>query len=429
MKLKLPKLASLSLTQKILLAMLLGAIVGLLLNFFKLPSYLDEFFIEGVFKVGGKIFIVLMKMLVVPIVFVSLVSGAYYLGKSGKMGRLGLKTLGLFLLTTAVAIVFGLTFATITNVGGGTHIPTSMAHKYTPPTPKPMSETIVNIFPSNPIASMAEGEILQIIIFALFLGVSISFAKQSSRERIAQFFEDMNEVVMQLMHIVFKLAPYGVFCLLVTMFARLGFDLIGQLLRYFVILFIALVLYGFVANALLLKLFANLNPITFFKKMMPAVLFGFSTASSNASIPLSLEITEKKLGVHKEVAAFVIPLGATINMNGTAIMQAVVTVFIAQVYGIHLGWGDYVTVVLMATTAAIGTAGIPGVGLIMLVMVLNQVGLPVEGISLIIGVDRILDMTRTAVNLTGDAATACVVAKSEKQLALNTYNNPNLVEE
>ena len=262
---------------------------------------------------------------------------------------------------------------------------------------------------------------LQIIVFSLLFGAALAAAGEAGK-RIGAIFRDLNEVVMHFITMMLQLAPYGIFCLVAVTFAQMGFNLIGQLFGYFSIVLLVLLLHLIVTYSLLLKFVGGLNPLMFFRKFYPCMLFAFSTSSSNASIPVVLETVEHKLGVKNSVASFIVPLGATINMDGTAIMQGVATVFIAHVYNVPIGLTGYLMVILMATLASIGTAGIPSVGLITLAMVLKQVNVPVEGIALIIGVDRLLDMARTAINVSGDAVVACIVAKSEKGMDTEVYN-------
>lgn len=406
-------MASNNLTSKILIAMSTGLVIGLILNSWITSPIVHEILVDAVFNTGGKIFIVIIKMIVVPVVLVSLICGTCHLSDMSQFGRMAIKTLGLYLLTTAIAITLGLVTANTLGIGTGDRM---LSHlQFTPAPAPPLREVLLGIFPSNPFAALAQGNMLQVIFFAVLLGLAIAISGESGK-RTAKFFQDLNEVIMSLIDMIMKIAPYGIFCLIASLFARLGFSLIYQLMGYFFTVVLVLLIHMVVSNAILLKLIARLNPITFFKKLFPAMLFAFSTSSSNASIPIVLETVEEKLGVDNKVASFVIPLGATINMDGTSIMQGVATVFIANTYGIHLGLVGYLTVILTATLASIGTAGIPGVGLITLSMVLKQVGLPVEGIVLIIGIDRLLDMLRTAVNITGDSAVACVIAKTEKAL-------------
>ena len=408
------------LTRNILIAMLLGISLGIILNKIPRISHIDVYLVDGLLDIGGKIFIAALKMLVVPIVFVSLVCGTCKLNDTQRFGRLALKTLVLYLLTTALAISLALIVASIFKIGAGSQV--THIHSYMTPTPPPLKQTIIDIFPSNVILAMSQANMLQVIVFAILLGLAIAWSGEPG-VRIAKFFIDLDVVVMRLISMIIKVTPIGVFCLISFLFAKTGFALIGKLAAYFATVLLVLMIQLFLSYGLLLKFVARLNPVIFYKKMLSAMMFAFSTSSSNASIPFVLDTVENKLGVRNIIASFIIPLGATINMDGTAIMQGVATVFIANVYNIDIGLTGYLTVVLTATMASIGTAGVPGVGIITLAMVLQQVGLPVEGIALIIGVDRLLDMTRTAVNICGDAMVSCIVAKSEKALQLNVYES------
>jgi Na+/H+-dicarboxylate symporter len=369
---------------------------------------------------GGKIFIAILKLLVVPIVFVSLVCGTCQLGDTKKFGRLAAKTVALYLFTTAFAITLAIIFASLFNIGGGADLATTS--KFTAQQMPSLKQTILNIFPSNPVAAMAEGNMLQVIVFSILLGMAISWSGEKA-QRIVKLFNEMNTVMMRMITMIIEFTPYGVFCLITLLFFKVGLDLIQQLLGYFLTVFFVLMVQLTITYPLLLKLLTRLSPFTFLRKLFPAMLFAFSTSSSNASIPVVLDRVENHLGVKNQIASFIIPLGATINMDGTAIMQGVATVFIAHSYNIDIGFAGYLMVVLTATLASIGTAGVPSVGLITLTLVLQQVGLPVEGIALIIGVDRLLDMTRTAVNITGDSMVACVVGNSEQQLDTDIYYN------
>lgn len=413
-----------SLTTRIILAMFLGLIVGLAIKYL-LPtsSFVQSYITDGLFQVVGKIFIASLKMLVVPLVFVSLVCGTCSLRDTTKLGRLGVKTVGLYLLTTAFAVTLALTFAVIVGPGEGANL---QVVEYIPKKAPELKDVLINLFPSNPIRAMAEGNMLQVIVFAILFGIALALAGKAG-ERVASLFNDLNEVIMKLIIILMNLAPYGVFCLMAKLFATLGFYTIGNLITYFLLVLFVLLLHGTATYPLMLKLLAGLNPFVFFRKMRPAMLFAFSTASSNATLPITLETATRHLGIRNTIASFTIPLGATINMDGTAIMQGVATVFIAQAYNIDLNLIQYLSIILTATLASIGTAGVPGVGLIMLAMVLQQVGLPVEGISLIIGVDRLLDMTRTVVNISGDCTISCIVAKSEGEFDQSVFNDPKTV--
>jgi Na+/H+-dicarboxylate symporter len=416
------------LTTTILLAMLFGGILGGILNIFFMENPLvSDFLVGNVFEVVGQIFINSLKMLVVPLVFISLVCGTAALGDINKLGRLGGKALLFYLGTTALAITFALSLAIIIAPGEGFELSSTTAETFTAKESPSIAETIINLVPDNPIKAMAEGEMLPLIFFSLLFGIAIVMAGESGKRIEAQF-NDYNAIMMQLVVILMKFAPVGIFCLIAKTFALQGFDVIKPLLSYFLVVASVLVIHVLVTYTLLLKLLTGLSPWIFLKKMREVQIFAFSTASSNATIPINIENTEKKIGVDNSVASFIIPLGATINMDGTAIMQGVATVFIANAFGIDLTAGDYLAVILTATLASIGTAGVPGVGLIMLAMVLNQVGLPVEGIALIIGVDRLLDMMRTAVNVTGDAAAAVIIAKSEGAFDQDVYYQTNTEE-
>jgi Na+/H+-dicarboxylate symporter len=355
---------------------------------------------------------------VVPLVFVSLVCGTASLDDIAKLGRVGGKTLSLYLMTTAIAIALALAAALIVRPGAGfeLHSDVSFSAQETPS----LVETLVNLFPSNPVQAMAEGNMLQIIVFAGLLGLAITMAGDPGK-RVLALFSDLNAIVMRLVVLLMHFAPYGVFCLVARVFSEQGLDAIAPLVRYFCVVLGVLLLHAFATYPALLRVLAGLNPLTFYRKMRDPIALAFSTASSGATIPATLETVEHRLGVDNSIASFTVPLGATINMDGTAIMQGVATGFIAQAYGIDIGLTGYLMVVLTATLASIGTAGVPGVGLIMLAMVLRQVNLPVEGIGLIIGVDRLLDMVRTAVNVTGDASVTCIVAKAEGQLSSDVY--------
>jgi Na+/H+-dicarboxylate symporter len=418
-----------SLTNRILLGMLGGILLGSLLNLIShgsslepaLRAFIEEGLVNGVFDVVGKIFVASLKLLVVPLVFVSLVCGSSSLGDSTRMGPIAAKTMLFYLSTTAIAVTTALLIAILIRPGSGVQIDAEAS--FEPTDPPPIKEVLINIFPDNPIAAMAEGEMLQIIVFALLFGYAVSRAGEPGR-RISSFFSDRESVVMKMVGVLMHLAPIGVFALLAQLFADMGLGAILDLGAYFLTVLGVLLLHGVVTYAVILKVFTGLPPKIMWQKMRSVWAFAFSTASSGATLPISLRTVEKKLGVHNSVAGFTIPLGATINMDGTAIMQGVATVFIAEVFGVDLSLTSYLTVILTATLASIGTAAVPGVGLITLAMVLNQAGLPVEGIALIIGVDRLLDMVRTAVNVTGDATASVVISRSENHFDERVYFNP-----
>lgn len=415
------------LTKHILIAMAAAILLGSLANILAANSagfetFLNEWLAGGVFLVIGKIFVASLKLLVVPLVLVSLVCGVSGLGSGAQLGRLGGKTIALYLFTTAVAISLAMLAALMIEPGVGADVNAKVAVKANEVTP--LTQVLIDIFPSNPIAAMAEGNMLQIIVFAVLLGLAINHSGEAGH-RIRSNFEDWNAVVLNLVTMLMKLAPYGVFALVFNLFSDKGLGTIQELAVYFATVVGVLLIHGAVVYSGLLVFLTGLNPVTFLKKMRNVQLFAFSTASSNATLPVTLRTVEKRLGADNKVASFSVPLGATLNMDGTAIMQGVATVFIAQAYGVDLSAGDLLAVVATATLASIGTAGVPGVGLVMLSMVLTQVGLPVEGIALIYGVDRLLDMLRTAVNVTGDAAVSCIVAKSEGQFDQAIFEDPN----
>jgi len=414
-----------SLTIRIVIGMGAGVVVGLLLNAIGVAGFADDYLVGGLFHVVGAVFLRSLTLLVVPLVFVSLVCGTAALEDVAKLSRVGGKTIALYLVTTATAISLALLAALIIRPGADFHLETDTV--FSVQEPPSLAETIINLFPSNPVQAMAEGNMLQIIVFAGLFGLALTLAGAPGR-RVLSFFGDLNEVIMKLVMLLMELAPYGVFALIAKVFAQQGFGAIGPLVKYFSVVLGVLLLHVFATYPLLLKGVAGLSPFTFFRNMRAPLALAFSTASSNATLPVTLETVEHRLGVDNSIASFTVPLGATINMDGTAIMQGVATVFIAQAYGIDIGVTGYLMVVLTATLASIGTAGVPGVGLIMLAMVLRQVNLPVEGIGLIIGVDRLLDMARTAVNVSGDATVSCIVAKSEGQFSPEVFRGETVSE-
>ena len=404
-----------SLTSKILIGMFSGLLLGSFISFFGLEAnqFIKIYLIDGFLYIGGQVFISLLKLMVVPLVFFSLTSGVSSLDQNLSLGRIAGKTLGLYLTTTAIAITIGLTIAVLFNPGNNLDLETSISLSI-PESPN-IKDILLGIIPSNPIKAMADGNMLQIIVFSILFGIAIRSLGDSVKI-IKDAVNSITEIVLKLVMFIINIAPYGVFCLMSVLFAEKGLTVLGDLSFYFFIVVSALLLHGFLTYSLLLILFVKVNPLKFFNKIKSLMLFAFSTSSSNATIPVTLRTVIDNIGVNRKIASFTVPLGATINMDGTAIMQGVATVFIANAYSIDLLFVDYLMVILTATLASIGTAGVPGVGLIMLAMVLNQVGLPVEGIALIIGVDRLLDMLRTVVNVTGDSTVSTVVANSENQL-------------
>ncbi len=414
-----------TLTTKVLLAMLLGIIVGLVINSTGLngdDSVVGAYVVHGLFYIVGTMFITALKMLVVPLVVFSLLSGVLGIGDISTLGRVGMKSFALYLLTTAIAIAVAIGVASSFGVGESANLVS--ATSFSAADAPPLSQVLIDIIPSNIIDAMATGKMLQIIFFSILAGISILMVGKKAKPLI-ELIELINEVMMKMVNIVMSVAPYAVFALIAKAISDLGFDLLVQLASYVAVLVLALLLHLFVTLSTLFKLFTKLSPVMLMKKLRNVQIFAFSTSSSNATIPVTLKTVTDRLGVNNSVASFTVPFGATINMDGTAIMQGVATVFIANAYGVDLGLSGYLTVILMSVLASIGTAGVPGVGLIMLSMVFTQVGLPLEGIGLILGVDRLLDMIRTAVNVSGDATVSVIVAKSEKQFDEACFKNPD----
>ena len=390
----------------IFIALLAGALAGVIINYLIPSNYVvDDIIVQGVFYIVGQGFIRLMRMLVVPLVFCSIVCGSMAVGDTKKLGSVGVKTL-------------------IFNPGKGLDMSQIQVTSTVSETTQSMSmtETLLDIIPVNIFNSLSEGNMLQIIVFALILGVIL--ANMGDRVDIVKnFFGQFNDIMMEMTMAVMKLAPIGVFCLIAKTFAEIGFEVFIPLLKYMFCVLLALAVQCFVVYLGLLKIFSGLNPFIFIKNFFPVMAFAFSTSTSNATIPMNIDTLAEKMGVSKRISSFTIPLGATINMDGTSIMQGVAVVFTAQAFGIPLDMMDYLTVIGTATLASIGTAGVPSVGLITLTMVFNSVGLPIEGIALIMGIDRILDMTRTAVNITGDAVCTTIVASWNKAVDRDVYYN------
>ena len=411
------------LSTKIFVALIVGALLGVGIHYFMPAGFVrDTIIIEGVFYVVGQGFIRLMQMLVVPLVFCSLICGSMAIGDTKTLGKVGIKTVLFYLFTTAVAVVTAISVAYLINPGIGLDMDAVQTSEVTATTAETsLVDTLLNIIPKNPVASMASGDMLPIIVFALFVGIML--AKLGSRaSTVANFFSEFNDVMMEMTMAIMKIAPIGVFCLIARTFANLGFSAFKPMIKYMGSVTIALFIQCFIIYQVLLFVFTRLNPMKFIKKFAPVMGFAFATATSNATIPMSIDTLYKKMGVSKQISSFTIPLGATVNMDGTSIMQGVAVVFIAQAYGIDLTPANLATVVVTATLASIGTAGVPSVGLVTLSMVLTSVGLPVEGIALIMGIDRILDMMRTAVNITGDAVCTTLIADQEKVLDREVFN-------
>ena len=400
------KKKKISLTTMIFIALLAGALAGVIINYLIPSNYVvDDIIVQGVFYIVGQGFIRLMRMLVVPLVFCSIVCGSMAVGDTKKLGSVGVKTLIFYLCTTALAITVALTIANIFNPGKGLDMSQIQVTSTVSETTQSMSmtETLLDIIPVNIFNSLSEGN----------MGDRVDIVKN--------FFGQFNDIMMEMTMAVMKLAPIGVFCLIAKTFAEIGFEVFLPLLKYMFCVLLALAVQCFVVYLGLLKIFSGLNPFIFIKNFFPVMAFAFSTSTSNATIPMNIDTLAEKMGVSKRISSFTIPLGATINMDGTSIMQGVAVVFTAQAFGIPLDMMDYLTVIGTATLASIGTAGVPSVGLITLTMVFNSVGLPIEGIALIMGIDRILDMTRTAVNITGDAVCTTIVASWNKAVDRDVY--------
>jgi Na+/H+-dicarboxylate symporter len=416
-----------TLTSKILISLIGGIIVGLLLYPLKDIPFVADYIIGFFLKLGGSVFIKAIKMLVVPLVFISLTVGSSAMGDTRKLGRIGIKTLSFYLFTTAIAISIALVLANIVNPGSGLVIENLAKSSTAASQPKPFVDVLIDIIPTNPISAMANGNMLQIIAFALLTGAGLTILGDRVN-KVKELFDQANDLVLEMVNLVMKIAPIGVFCLIAMTFSSLGYKAMLPLLKYIMTTLAALLIHVLITYQGLLLAIVKMNPIVFIKKFLPAISVAFSTSSSGATIPVTLETIQEEFGVSKSTSSFTVPLGASINMDGTAIMQGVAVVFIASVYGVNLSMGDYVTVILTATLASIGTAGVPGAGAIMLSMVLAQVGLPIEGIALIMGVDRIIDMNRTAVNITGDAVCTLIIAKSEgEDVGINKKERVELI--
>jgi proton glutamate symport protein len=387
---------------KILIGFALGAVVGLIVG----PSI-------AVVKPLGDLFIRLIKMLIVPMVFCSLVVGASSIGDLRKLGRVGGKTIIYFLATTAIAITLAIIFAIIFNPAGG-YVLKEVGTYEAKAMPK-VADVILNMVPTNPISAMATDNMLQIIVFALFVGISISLIGEKGKPAL-NFFDSVAEIMYRIVGMVMNFAPIGVFALIAWVVGTAGAEVLLPLARVIFVVYFVNILHAVVVYSGAVRIFAGMSPVQFFKGFFEATMVAFSTCSSSATLPISMRLAQENLGVPKEIASFVQPLGATINMDGTAIYQGVCAVFIANVFGITLGFPQYIMIIIAATLASIGTAGVPGAGMIMLSLVLETVGLPLEGILLVAGIDRILDMIRTSMNVTGDAAGAVVIAASEGEL-------------
>jgi Na+/H+-dicarboxylate symporter len=412
-----------NLTRNIILGLFLGFLVGSFLyytDFF--PSSFDSFVELYIFKMGGEIFMNLLKLLVVPLVFFSLVTGISSLGSSQSLGSLTFKTVGFYLLTTAIAVSLALLAGSFFQPGSNYSADIALAAPSSLPQGQGIYSTITGIFPSNIIQAMADNQMLAIVFFSILFGLALNKTNHLTGN-FSESFAKLNTVFLQLIVMVMSFAPIGVFCLIGKFVIADGLDIFQDVLAYVVLLISLLLFHALFTYSIFLKFIGGLSPITFFKKIKNVALFAFSTSSSAATIPVTLKTVHQDLGVNQNVASFVVPVGATINMDGTAIMQGLATVFIAQMSGIDLTLFQYGQVVLLAVATSIGTAAVPSAGTITLIIILQQFNLPLEAIGIILAVDRVLDMIRTSVNVTGDAAIACIVAKSENQLDETIFNS------
>jgi len=389
--------------QKILIGFVLGAILGAIWG----PGIVW-------IKPVGTIFISLLKMLIIPLIFATLVVGVASIAEPKKLGRVAGKTIAYYLITTAFAISIGLLLGNIFQPGAGMNLVLEGPAKEAVGAPS-LVDTIVNLIPKNPIGAMAEGKVLQVIVFALFFGYAMTKAGEKGKA-VLKFFEGFAETMYKLTGTVMGFAPYGVFALIATTVGTHGLSVLVPFAKLIFAVYLGVIIHAVVIYSGMTTIIAKMSPVKFFKGFSEASLLAFSTCSSSATLPVSMRVAQDNLGVSPTISSFVQPLGATINMDGTALYQGVCALFVAQAYGIHLGFGAQLTILLTALLASIGTAGVPGAGLVMLTMVLTSVGLPLEGVALIAGIDRILDMARTSLNVTGDAACAVVVAKTEGEL-------------
>lgn len=394
-----------SLAMQIFIALVLAIAAGLLLQ-------KHAQFAETYIKPFGTIFLNLLKFIVVPIVLFSIMCGIISMRDIKKVGAIGLKTVVYYMCTTAFAITIGLIGGNLFKKMFPVIATTDLSYQVGEKTS--LMDTIVNIFPSNFISPMAEANMLQVIVMALLIGFAIILVGEEKNTRIITACNDLNEVFMKCMEMILKLSPIGVFCLLCPVVAANGATIIGSLAMVLLAAYVCYIVHAVVVYSFAVKTIGGVSPLTFFKEMLPAIMFAFSSASSVGTLPINMECTEK-LGTSKEISSFILPLGATINMDGTAIYQGVCAIFIASCYGIHLTLPQMLTIIFTATLASIGTAGVPGAGMVMLAMVLTSVGLPVDGIALVAGVDRIFDMGRTTVNITGDASCCVIVSNLEKK--------------
>ena len=409
--------------------MICGLATGILINTLASDiAFVQQYLVNGIFHIIGSIFINVLKMLVVPLLTFSLICGVCRIRNIDILGRVGIKLFLLLMLTTALATTLAMAVSTIIKPGQGFDI-TQISQNTSPSqSVPPWTQILIDLIPHNPVAAYAEGNMLQIIFFTILFSICILITGDRGKP-IIEFSEKMNEVMMKVIAVVMHVAPIGIFSLMAKVFSEQGVELVSPMINYFTLVAVILIFHAAGTLMVLLKLLSPINPIVFMKRIRSVQIYAFSTSSSNATIPVTLHAAEKRLGIDNTTASFVVPLGATLNMDGTAITHGVATVFIANIYGIDLSIMDYLAVITMTMLASIGTAGVPGLGLAMLAMVFNQVGLPVESIILVLGVDRILDMIRTAVNVTGDMTIAMIIACSENNVSMDIFNNPDAGQE
>ncbi len=412
-----------NLTRNVLIGMGLGVLVASV--FYYLPNLFPQTLSLGVekylFNLGGQIFKNLLMLVVVPLVFFSLVSGISSLSNMVKLGSIATKTIGLYLLTTAIAVSLALFFGWALDLSGS-------AGEVAPYTPPPgdssLYGTVLRIFPNNMFGAFIENNMLGIVFISILFGIALNLTDDLT-DGLSKNFERFNIVFLKIVLLIMSFAPIGVFCLMGSYVMDKGVDIFGDLAEYVLLLIFVLFFHLVFTYSLILKFFANLNPLTFFKKMRNVALFAFSTSSSAATIPVTLKTVTDDLGVKKDVSSFVVPVGATINMDGTAIMQGLATMFIASTVGVDLTLVQYGQIVMLAIVTSIGTAAVPSAGTVTLALILGSVGLPLDAIGLILAVDRILDMIRTAVNVCGDAAVSCIVGKSEDEFDQEVFDSKN----
>ena len=403
---------SMALWKKILIGMVLGILVGAVMG----PD-------AEVLKPIGTLFINAIKMLIVPLVFCSLVVGVTSMQDTRKMGRIGLKSVALYMGTTAVAITIGLGLGTLLVPGAGINMVAEAAAPAAKEAPT-LVQTLLNMVPKNPIGALAAGNILQIIVFALGLGIALSLCGDKA-EPAVKVFESLAEGMYKLTELVMKFAPYGIFALMAWVAGKYGLDILMPLIKVIAAVYIGCIIHVLVVYSGVISVLGGLNPVRYLKGLVNPACVAFTTTSSSGTLPATIKAAREEMGVSKGISSFVLPLGATINMDGTALYQGVCALFIAQAFGVDLVFSDYLLIILTSTLASIGTAGVPGAGLIMLSLVLTTVGLPLEGLAIVAGIDRILDMARTSVNVCGDLMVSILVGKSEKELDESIYNQSN----